>query len=374
MFLGGEIKGYGVFSFEKILQIYPDVYIYVSPNFPIRGEIYDELINNWSISKDRILNFEEVEKTWSCISINHNITVSYDKLSICCTAGLYRNESVGVELNSKDISGSIKQFAYKRKQLLNSLQQDIDAGNKENPCLGCPSLKKTYWDKEKEIREIGIGLYWPCQLKCNYCLDKGNATFLNENRDIVEVSKNTNIVEIVEELKTQGLLAEEENICVTLAGGEVSILPKHNIMFKQLKSILSCYYIVATNAVKYDPNIVDLIKNNGHINISLDAGCAESYAKIKGLAVFENVLDNIRKYKSQGVKITLKYILLPENVNHKDLDGFCDFAEEISPQLVYISRNIYSVPTDEEYVAARYIAERMKKISLKYYIMPFWDN
>jgi molybdenum cofactor biosynthesis enzyme MoaA len=75
---------------------------------------------------------------------------------------------------------------------------------------------------------------------------------------------------------------------------------------------------------------------------SLDAGTRESYTKIKGKDVFDTVVENIRRYAANSGNIQLKYIVMPENCNDDDLNGFLAICGEIKPMKIRISCDIHN--------------------------------
>ena len=94
------------------------------------------------------------------------------------------------------------------------------------------------------------------------------------------------------------------------------------------------------------------------INVSLDAGTAETFAKIKQVDCFDKVVTNLRLYSRDGGGIDLKYILMDGiNLGKQDLDGFLDIAKEVSAAVIIScdSRKCESALSGDEYNAIKYL-------------------
>jgi hypothetical protein len=74
--------------------------------------------------------------------------------------------------------------------------------------------------------------------------------------------------------------------------------------------------------------------------VSLDAGTRETFAKIKGLDLFDKVCDNLVRYSSKG-PVRLKYIILPGlNDNEADIDGFVALCVRLKATAVDVTREL----------------------------------
>ena len=79
-------------------------------------------------------------------------------------------------------------------------------------------------------------------------------------------------------------------------------------------------------------------KDGSFLNVSVDAGTRETYREVKGLDAYDRVLSHIRRYAQEGAVIEIKYILMPENCDRENIDGFLAFCKEISPPSTYDQR------------------------------------
>jgi len=74
---------------------------------------------------------------------------------------------------------------------------------------------------------------------------------------------------------------------------------------------------------------------------SLDAGTAETYAKIHGVDLFDKVCYNLEQYARHGL-VELKYIILPNiNDNENDIFGFLSLCERIKNTDIAVSRDYF---------------------------------
>lgn len=127
-----------------------------------------------------------------------------------------------------------------------------------------------------------------------------------------------------------------------VASGEVTIHPYKKRMLELMKDKTSKFL---TNCFIYDNQIAEILKSNPHscINLSIDAGTAETWHKVKGVNNFRNVLENLSKYSNSCIspeQITLKYIILPGiNDNKNDYQGVIDIMKKLKIKSLIISRD-----------------------------------
>ena len=119
------------------------------------------------------------------------------------------------------------------------------------------------------------------------------------------------------------------------------------------------------------------LKDGSFLNISLDAGTKSTYAAVKGLDVFEEVIETLRRYKYAGSYMLLKYIILPENCNKNDFDGFVKLAQELRPISVSVSCDIRikAIDLPKKIIdGAVYLAGELKSHNITTTIMPYFGE
>lgn len=176
--------------------------------------------------------------------------------------------------------------------------------DKYNPFNSMKALKHVeYWEPIVNgvippPRFVSIDPCATCNLKCTFC----NATesFYGDRMDKELCDK------IVKQLVKWGTKA-------TCCGGGGEPLLNENMygLIEQLHGNNIQVGLVTNGTIVKHPDI--LTKCCKWIGISVDATTEETYAKIKGVDRFDDVLENIRRLTNKGCEITYKFLLTPEN-------------------------------------------------------------
>lgn len=199
---------------------------------------------------------------------------------------------------------------------------------KKTICTSCNRLQEGEWFREKKIRQVNFSLDYACNLKCKYC-DKWEKKYTNK--------KQREISEIMKELEK----CEQVKIMypILYSSGEISILSKRDDILESLNKYDICIF---SNATKYQDAILEKLLNSfSCLVVSLDCGTRETYKKIKGADLFETVCNNIKMYSEKGAQVVLKYIIMENNNNKDDLDGFFQVCQESGIDNVIISKDFY---------------------------------
>lgn len=106
--------------------------------------------------------------------------------------------------------------------------------------------------------------------------------------------------------------------------------------------------IFYTNAFIFDKDIARELHDNPQatINLSIDAGTADTWRKVKGVDNFNHVLDNLiayRKASARAGQIILKYIIMPGiNDSEEDFRAFVDIVKALNARF-YFSRDLNKI-------------------------------
>jgi wyosine [tRNA(Phe)-imidazoG37] synthetase (radical SAM superfamily) len=229
-----------------------------------------------------------------------------------------------------DTFAAIEQLLALKKKLIASIKAGESTPN--NYCVGCSKLRFDVWDTIAPSFEwMSIGLYpTPCNFKCFYC------TIVDTDKSERD-SKNYEVaVDIIQEVKSRGLLPP--NAVIALSSGEVTVSPHRRILYNTVKDYTN-YFI--TNASVYDEFIAKkLTDGKTGIVVSIDAGTRETFAKIKGVDLFERVVKNLTKYAALG-NVTVKYIILKGiNDNDRDYDGIIELCRRLNLSKLSVSADL----------------------------------
>ena len=280
----------------------------------------------------------EREKYQSCEYLEYGLVAFTEGIRHCCG-------DISVDCNTLPVMPYDDTFYNHTNEFLEKLIQDkkniIEANRRgeKTICQGCQYLKEQYWDKEKKITQLNFSLDSSCNLKCSYCYKMQNNYAAGKAVDVNEIIKKI--------LESNQVIVKSQ---VIYASGEISIQPDVDKIVESLKD-----YDVAflTNATIYNSKIHEIIKKeSSSIVVSLDSGTRETYRKVKGVDLFEKVCENIGKYAEDGGHIILKYILMENNCEKADLDGFIDICKKCNTKSIRVARNWYEPQIAEKVKAA----------------------
>jgi len=170
-----------------------------------------------------------------------------------------------------------------------------------------------------------------CNFKCIYCRAK---KFL-ENK--------TFNISLMDTIRKFEQFSGGDHRYIMLASGEISISPDRDKILGIIERNHWNVHIF-TNASVFSQKIADLIHlGSAMIQVSMDAGTAETFAKIKGVDCYGKVVSILQKYSNiaqSASQIVLKYIILPGvNDNEADIDGFVELAGQLKADVVISSDN-----------------------------------
>jgi len=363
----GELYcGLLIMSREQVIEQFGTHFkIWITPYSPVREEIESELLGIGFVDRARILNplFDNKENaTFGCARLYSEIDITDDILRVCCfDAGRSLPQMTLPTLRGvEQCRAAIREFNRQRAEVI----EEFISG-KRNICMGCPHFIKKHWGAYSgKINSLAVSAFSPCQFSCSYCRWESNLKY--RNRSVIERALSVNFITIMKALELEGVLEIGYPICVAL--GEVTIHPHK----KEILDCLSRYPLaIYSNGAIYDEQIAELIARDdgSYLNVSVDAGTAETYKSVKGVDMFDKVLTNIRTYKAKGGKIFIKYIFLPENCSKADIDSFLAFCADTHADKVQISRDewvsIENLPK-EIMNAADYMIEQLNKLCLRY--------
>ncbi len=343
-----------------------DFWIFVSPNFPLRVECQEQLLAEGIVTKDKIINYWPYEKFLGCYSLNHVCIATTEGLYICCLLGEdLRNRSPMIPWQDS-VEETVDKFLAMRQKLI----EDVRAG-KECVCSRCHELRNDYWNIESKIEVLAISPSYPCQLGCIYCDVQSNSRF--KNKEIRIATDKINVIKFMEYLEAKDQISLKEPI--QISAGEISINPKK----REILNSVSKYPLqIFSNCVVYDEQISELIARDGSfLNVSLDAGNRETYKKVKGLDAWSKVTENISRYQEEGANIEIKYILLPENCDEDNINGFIDFCKNTKIKRINVSCNVsvdHSKLPKEIVKAAIYMAKAGEAYGADVEILPYFGD
>jgi pyruvate-formate lyase-activating enzyme len=324
-----------ILSLGAAVAKYPEHDFLLSVSGRFCMEIYNHLLSN-GVSHRRIRFPDSVAFRKGCPMFENTMVVQGDAIRICC-----RSLSAFGEIpedppfafpfatsDGESMAKAIQGYNAGMAKLLRKW-----TGLRESPCDECPYLKQGLYPETVEVWTIHTGTNYKddvCNFSCIYC----NATKVLRDG----MGKNFGLYELLVKLSAH---IDFQGIIISLSTGEFLARKNSEDILKFLDG-KGAKISLTSNSSIYSGTLASLIRNGrvAGINTSLDAGTAETFARVKntGVDCFKRVRDNITKYSRLGCKYYLKYIILAGiNDNENDIYGFIDICKEIRPYAVCIS-------------------------------------
>ena len=198
------------------------------------------------------------------------------------------------------------------------LLQEINSPDfsKSHQCHGCPWLKKYEEDisLNLSLSQISFEMHSVCNMRCTYCSD---VYYGGLNPDY-------NVDSLLASLKQYLSTLSFSAPTIVFGGGEP-------VIFKDFKKILDfsvdvepSQFRIFTNSVVFSQEIKNYIDQDKiYVTTSIDAGCEDTFFKIRGLNAYHRVISNLTKYASCNPKnVTIKYIFTEDNSGLNEVEGF----------------------------------------------------
>lgn len=261
----------------------------------------------------------------SCNLIQHGLCFFEKKLVSCCISPV------------DQINGQIPPFLYDnykgeiltREDLFFRIKKYSDIfenGGTPEQCKNCFKIEEKEWESgecNKYIDYVTVTHFSKCNADCVYC---------SNNLTPEERSNNTyEVLPVLKRLKEEGIL--KEGFELHIGGGEFSIYKECDDIIREFALTKYAKVYIPTNVIKFSKSIFEALNNKSTVIIvSLDSGCKETFAKIKRVNAFEEVVENLKKYSSTEIarnQIVLKYIIIPTiNDNINEFKKFLEVAKK----------------------------------------------
>lgn len=267
-----------------------------------------------------------MRKRYYCKRLNETLNFDALKVFYCCAT----RTGPSIDVPPPD---RVKDIIIKRNALIKMLDRGIipeeckecfDLREQENP----KNIILSQLSKPPKANMIIVKHFKQCDSSCIYCCEQ----YLSGRKIVLKPKKSDyyDLLPVIKECYKQDII-DKDNLDVHFQGGNVSVLEE----FEDLVDIFMKNGVkrveIATNGIKYLPAIERIAdKTFVDINISLDAGCRETFKKIKTVDKFDEVVENLKKYVKMPVLLRLKYILVRGyNDNKEELEKYINLMKEI---------------------------------------------
>lgn len=271
-----------------------------------------------------------------CPFVEEGIAFFYDHIRFCCSNVL------GPKIIDNYKGEIIDWASYKDKT--NEFKQGFKNGQVPECCADCYQIEtfksqNIAENNTNQIKKLFISNWQHCNAGCLYCsnirLTKGE---IDQN---IKKSIYYDVFPAIKQMVSKKILSQDAE--VTISGGEPTVLKE----FKDLVNVLVDYVKkpiqIYSSAIRYDKSIEKCLKKNKcYLLISLDAGTAETFHKIKRVPYFDTVVANIRRYVKSSTfsqeAIALKYILMYNvNDNTEEIEKWLLLAKDLNLKKVELS-------------------------------------
>lgn len=171
----------------------------------------------------------------------------------------------------------------------------------------------------REIDYLRVSVTDKCNLRCIYCMDEKDNTFLKNDEKLTD----DEIYRIVKESSELGIKK------VRITGGEPLVKPNLVNLIGRINSISGVEEIYLTTNGILLADMIDELALNGlkGVNISLDSLNEERFNKLTRLGKLNKVLEAIDKAIDLGIKVKLNTVIV-NDINKDEIIDFVNLTKE----------------------------------------------
>ena len=171
----------------------------------------------------------------------------------------------------------------------------------------------------REIDYLRVSVTDKCNLRCIYCMDEKDNTFLKNDDKLTD-----------DEIYRTGKESSELGIKkVRITGGEPLVRPNLVNLLSKINSIQGIEEIYLTTNGILLTDMIDELAINGlkGVNISLDSLKEERFNKLTRLGKLNKVLESIDKAIALGIKVKLNTVIV-DHINKDEIIDFVNLTKE----------------------------------------------
>jgi pyruvate-formate lyase-activating enzyme len=352
------LGGLGILPLSAAIERYPDYVLRLTQTYENLPGVTEDLLRS-GIPRCRIGYADPFEWRKGCGQMGRHIGLAYDTFHICCHDTFYQR--VARTENIDSVVGEAKKYVA---ELIDDLRK-----GRSTSCDQCPALREGIWDKEPKLWRVGISSDFdatPCDFKCVYCVDGVRCSRA--------VDKSITPLEVIKKVHAA---IKDDAVILGLAAGEITVAPWGDAALDFIRE--KCWYTqLSTNASVYNEKIAALLRDGIiEVNVSLDAGTRETFARVKGRDCWNAVKDNAGKYAAARGKFHLKYIMLEGiNDNKADMDGFLELCGKLKVGAILSANTLALKPLTRAmldsylYFAKRAVKKNISVTLLEEYLFP----
>ncbi len=255
------------------------------------------------------------------------------------------------------VLGDISEFSRDNYEL--AIEKHIrDVQEKESSCIRCSKCHEMLF--QNEIRYITINTSNYCNSACIYCSAHGG-----------KEGSGYNPICYLEEIKD--LL--HENCFFDWGGGEPTLNPYFEDCIRWITEN-GYRQRINTNGIIFSEETKNALKKGtANLRMSLDSGTRDCFRRVKGHEKYDEVWENIRRYREVSEEIYLKYNIFNMNSDLNEIDTFLDLCKKADIKHILIDAEISSYQpeknagpffyTPKEHDAAKYLFKTAKAMGFE---------
>ncbi len=274
--------------------------------------------------KDYFNNLTCNKKITACPNVYYSLFFDWENnIRICPKKkyGILIKDYNGIWLNTQKIEQDRKSYINRFK-----------VSHPDAICTNCEHYQRGVYKEEKILKEIHLGQWKNCYLKCKYC----NSV---KNENLIE-AKHYSIFNTINQLIDEKMLTKDTKIIFEC--GDALLHPEFDKLLYFFINYESKNIIINTPAVTFRDSIAEAIAQNKiKLIINLDCANKQIYNYIKGEKLYEIAVANIKRYiqfQEPGEKrVLMKYTLFEGgNDGKKELSDCFILSKDLSIKQILI--------------------------------------
>lgn len=271
------------------------------------------------------------------INFNGRIDTEEKVVALCCE-GLRDIPGIPFTGTPEEI---LQRFIGLRTMIVSESQKNAQHKTEQHictaGCAGCANYRVAEHTVGLFSNYVNLSMYpSPCQCRCIYC------GVPKQWRDAPEIHEAYQKLFAVLDLGLKTGVIQQDAIW-QVSCGEITIHPYRERILDLVRGRRAVFY---TNCFLYDNDIGQILHENPRsaINLSIDAGIAQTWKTVKGVDNFDTITENLVKYRQNSLhsgQITLKYIILPDiNDTYEDYISLIEIMKVLEVKHLSLSRDV----------------------------------
>jgi pyruvate-formate lyase-activating enzyme len=355
---GTRFMGLPVLSLGEIEAGYPGCRFYLTVDVQAKPYVTESLVTR-GVDASRIINFEKYNRYKSCWQLErcmYYFLSQFERALTFCCSDFGKNFPDRVSICNGAHDETMRNFYVTLDRIIEELNAPAETPA-QNACVGCRNAKDGLWRNDRRISLMNFRPPSICNFKCSYCKSRDETLDASFSVDMEEA------LSFLRFVKEKRII--DADTAIHFAAGEISVHPLRDKILAELQE--HCCWIY-TNASVYNDAIGKMLsKGKSRVYPSIDAGSRETFAKIKGVDLFDKVCENLRRYSLDGL-VHLKYIVLPSvNDNEANVEGFIDLCGRLKIGVVDVVRDFHNMGAygDSTIEMAARMLDGLQKIGVK---------